>query len=106
VNKEKSPEFKNIVKLMYLSGISIKQIAVDKYTTQKMVNEILIEKRILVKDLRSSNILGSKTEPYYKNEKEQLIKPHYTYDDLSPKEKNIYESRENKSEILQNTLRS
>jgi len=40
--------------------------------------------------------LGSKTEPYYKTEKEMLEEKTYTYDSLSPSEKKIYnESRNN-----------
>ena len=94
--KEKSAEFKNIVKLMYMAGINIHQIAKDKCTNQKIITEILIEKRVFIKKAGSSEILGSKCEPYYKNEKEQMKLPTYNIKDLKYMEKSIYESRKDK----------
>lgn len=79
---------------MFLNGSTIKEIAKCKNTTNINVYEILIELGILVEYTYSGKILGHKSEAYYKTEDEQLHLPTYTYNDLSPQEKIIYESRE------------
>jgi hypothetical protein len=86
--------FKNSVSKMYKSGCSIKEIALYKEKTVDQIQEILIDLRLIqfVKT-RSSEILGSKTEPYYETEEEMMNPPVYRYEELSIKEKEFYESR-------------
>ena len=92
---ERGRDFKNIVRLMHLSGESVRFIAHAKDTTVTEVLEILQEYDFIKKIPRqSSQILGSKQEPY-QTEEEMLNPPVYLYDELSASEKKIYnESRE------------
>lgn len=47
---------------------------------------------------RNWKILGHKSEAYYKSEDQMLYPPVYTYKDLSPSEKEIYDNL-NKGEL-------
>ena len=51
---------------------------------------------ILNRKPKSSEILGSKQEPYYRREKDQMYMPVYNVKDLKKAEKKIYESRKDK----------
>ncbi len=46
----------------------------------------------------SSNILGSKKEPYYKTEGEMLFDTEYTYESLSKEEKEIFNQKQSKDD--------
>lgn len=81
---------------MYLNGETIEQIAQDKSISEEEVIEYLKEYRLLTMITTSVCVLGSKQEQYYENEDDMLIKLHYNYEDLSPSEKKIYESRSDK----------
>jgi hypothetical protein len=82
---------------MFKNGCSIKEIARAKEKTIVEIEELVIELNLirLIKP-RSSEILGSKTEPYYESEEEMLNPPVYKYEDLTTKEKKFYESRNDK----------
>ncbi len=92
----------NTIKLMYQIGWSIEAIAKAKDLTEEQVVAVVYSyKNTLLHKSKSSNILGSKTEPYYETEEEMFNEPTYTYDCLSPAEKKIYdESRSNKQKLL------
>jgi hypothetical protein len=55
-----------------------------------------VDEDILNRKPKSSEILGSKQEPYYKREKDQMNMPVYRIKDLKKAEKKIYESRKDK----------
>lgn len=86
--------FENSVKQMFKSGCSIKEIARCKEKSVAEI-EVLVIKLQLVKLVKthSSEILGSKTEPYHENEDQMLYPPEYKFEDLSQEEKDFYESR-------------
>jgi hypothetical protein len=86
--------FENSVKRMFKSGCSIKEIAACKERSVEEIEDLVV-KLHLVKYVktRSSEILGSKTEPYYENEDQMLYPPEYKFEDLSQEEKDFYESR-------------
>jgi hypothetical protein len=87
-----SSNFKKCVKEMYKSGCSIAEIAKYKERTENEIQEIIISFGLLqILGSHSSNILGSKKEPYYKTEWEMMYEPHYSYNSLSPSEKEIYD---------------
>lgn len=87
----------NSIKLMYISGCSIKEIAYCKGKTVEEIQEIIIKLELIkIVKTRSSRILGSKTDPYYKTEEEMMNPPIYKYKDLSKEEKAFYESRADK----------
>jgi hypothetical protein len=89
--------FNNSVKTMYMSGCSIKEIALCKEKTVEEIHEIIVQLGLIqIVKTRSSGILGSKTEPYYKSEEEMMNPPVYKYEELSKKEKEFYESRTDK----------
>lgn len=94
MSKRTEEGFRNSVKLMFKNGCSIKEIAKCKERTVAEIEDLVIKLGLvkLVKT-RSSEILGSKTEPYYDNEDEMLYPPTYNYDDLTQEEKDFYESR-------------
>jgi hypothetical protein len=84
--------FKHSVKLMYLSGESIKFIAKSKERTIEEIEEVLLEYKMLwIGSGISSEILGSKKEQYYEKEDDMFYLPKYTYEDLSTDEKQIYD---------------
>lgn len=89
--------FENSVKKMFKSGCSIKEIATCKEKSVKEIEDLIIKLQLVkyVKT-RSSKILGSKIEPYYENEEQMLYPTVYKYEDLSQKEKEFYESRNDK----------
>jgi len=97
--RPKSNEQKNIVVEMYLAGHSPKDIAYSKNYYQSEV-ELIIQKHIqknLPEVYVTFRALGHKSEPYYKTEWEMMYEPHYSYNSLSPSEKEIYnESRTDK----------
>jgi hypothetical protein len=79
---------------MFRNGCSLKEIARAKDKTIEEIEAIIIEEGLVkVIKTRSSGILGSKTEPYYKNEFEMFNSPMYKYEDLTQEEKDFYESR-------------
>jgi hypothetical protein len=93
---ERTYAFKHIVKLMYKNNCSIRYIAERKQTTIEEIEQIIVEsKKELFIEKPSTEILGSKTEPYYETEEEMLNPPIYKYEDLSKEEKLFYESRNN-----------
>jgi len=81
---------------MFINGCSIKEIARSQNKTVVEIENLIIELglMVLIKTV-SSNILGSKTEPYYETEEEMLNPTIYKYEDLTKEEKEFYESREN-----------
>ncbi len=79
---------------MYVNGNSIKDIARYKDMSMLDVEQIIIDEGYIRRiKPRSSGILGSKTEAYYKSEKQMLNPPVYKYKELSKQEKEFYESR-------------
>ena len=85
--------FENSVRRMFKNGCSIKEIARCKERSVAEIEELVIKLELvkLVKN-RSSEILGSKTEPYHENEDQMLYPPEYKFEDLSQEEKDFYES--------------
>lgn len=82
---------------MYLNGESLKYIANAKDITIKEVLEIIEDfNAIYIGNKKSTNILGSKREPYFTSEDEMLTPPEYKFKDLSQLEKLFYESWVNK----------
>lgn len=97
MNKERGYNFEHIVKLMYKSGYTINEIAKSKNVQPDVISKILIDYRLIIRIIpKSSEILGSKQEPYYKKEKDQMYLPVYNVKDLKKAEKKIYESRKDK----------
>lgn len=90
---DKGRDYKNIVKIMYLIGEPLEAIAKAKDSTVEEITMIIHEFGLMLyKTRRSSEILGSKKEPY-STEEEMINPPTYSYDDLSTLEKRFYESR-------------
>lgn len=85
------------IKSLHASGWTIDKIAESKRITREEIDQILAEPRKgrFVKN-QSFKRLGHKDEPYYETEDELFNNHNYTYEDLSPEEKKIYESRNNK----------
>ncbi len=92
----KKEGYENSVKTMFINGCSIKEIAWSKGKSVVEIENLIIKLGliVLIKTV-SSNILGSKTEPYYETEDEMLYPTVYKYEDLTEQEKEFYESRSN-----------
>ena len=81
-----------VIKL-YLEGKSPKEITMDYNFNQSNV-EHHIHKYLIKNKFKLHSLfkpLGHKSVPYYRTEAEMLNKPDYTYESLSPSEKNIYD---------------
>jgi hypothetical protein len=86
--------YENSVKRMFKNGCSIKEIARCKDKSVAEIEDLVIKLELIkIVRTRSSEILGSKTEPYYENENQMLYPPEYKYEDLTQEEKDFYESR-------------
>ena len=78
---------------MYLNGESLKYIADAKNITIKEVLGIIDDfNAIYIGNKKSTNILGSKREPYYASEDQMLNPPEYKFKELSELERLFYES--------------
>lgn len=96
MSSSKVESYRNRVKTMFINGCSIKEIARSQNKNVVEIENLIIELglMVLIKAV-SSNILGSKTEPYYETEEEMLNPTVYKYEDLTKEEKEFYESRKN-----------
>ena len=85
---------------LYKEGVSPKEISLDNNYNQSSVEHHIHKYLIKHKFKLQAKFkpLGHKSVPYYRTESEMLNETVYTYESLSPSEKNIYdhESRNNK----------
>lgn len=86
--------FKGRITGLYNKGWSIEEIAEKLHIEQvDIVSLLSSNKNYFYLFENRSRPLGHKSEPYYTKESDMLELPTYLYEELSPQEKEFYESR-------------